>query len=153
MNNRSFAEYKFKFYLNASHSITINGQQGQEHPHTWEMILDILVPRNEFLQFNQYERAINDYFKPFQNQYVNKIKPFDEIIPTLENLVDYFGDHIREIIRANGGELKSIEGSETPTRSYIVSYEEESDFIENKQKFSAAAFDRITNNILDDILS
>lgn len=150
MENKLFCEYKFKFYLNASHSIVINGNQGQIHPHTWEISLDILVPKSDFTEFNEYEKAIENFFKQYQNKTINSFKPFDTIIPTLENMIDYFGNEIREIVHTTGGELAQIEGSETPTRSYVVSYIDDSEYVAGIQQYSEKSLSRVFDKVLDE---
>lgn len=79
------------------------------------------------------------------------MKPFDTLMPTLENMVDYFGEQLRSVIRAVGGELMQIEGSETPTRSYIVSYEGDSDYLENVRQFSEQAASRVMDRMLENL--
>lgn len=144
--------YQFKFYLNGGHSILIDGHQGQVHPHTWEFGLKILMQKEEFVEFNVFEKAINLFFEKYQNQTLNNVKPFDVLMPTLENMVDYFGEQLRGIIRAVGGELMQIEGSETPTRSYIVSYEGDSIYLENEQQVSQKAVSRVMDRMLENLL-
>ena len=78
--------------------------------------------------------------------------PFDTIVPTLENMVEYFGDELKKSIRRDGGQLLRIECSETPTRSYIISYVRRSDYMDSVEDNSEIAFDRMLNKILDDIL-
>ena len=34
-----YSQYRFSFYLNASHAIYINGELGDSHPHTWEIVI------------------------------------------------------------------------------------------------------------------
>lgn len=153
MEDRLFCEYRFKFYLNASHSILINGRQGAVHPHTWEFTLDILVPRNEFKEFNSYEQNPADFFAQYQNITLNDVQPFDTIVPTLENMVEYFGDELRKSIRNDGGELLRIEGSETPTRSYVISYDRSSVYMDSVEDNSEAALDKMLEKMLDDILA
>lgn len=153
MEDRLFCEYRFKFYLNASHSILINGRQGAVHPHTWEFTLDILVPRNEFKEFNSYEQNPADFFAQYQNITLNDVQPFDTIVPTLENMVEYFGDELRKSIREDGGELLRIEGSETPTRSYVISYDRSSVYMDSVEDNSEAALDKMLEKMLDDILA
>lgn len=152
MDNNIFCEYRFKFYLNASHSIFINGSQGQIHPHTWEITLDILAARRGFIEFNVYEKTLTDYFAKYQNQTLNDIPPFDALIPTLETMAEYFGNEIRELLRGMGCELMKIEVSEAPTRCYIISYEKTDEYIRNVEKSSKEAMSRIIDIILDDIL-
>lgn len=153
MEDKLFCEYRFKFYLNASHSILINGRQGEVHPHTWEFTLDILVPRNEFKEFNSYEQNPARFFARYQNLTLNDVQPFDTIVPTLENMVEYFGNELRSSIKKDGGELLRIEGSETPTRSYIISYDRKSDYMDSVEDNSEIAFDRMLEKMLDDILA
>lgn len=153
MEDRLFCEYRFKFYLNASHSILINGRQGAVHPHTWEFTLDILVPRNEFKEFNSYEQNPAEFFAQYQNITLNDVQPFDSIVPTLENMVEYFGDELRKSIREDGGELLRIEGSETPTRSYVISYDRNSVYMDSVEDNSEAALDKMLEKMLDDILA
>lgn len=153
MENKLICKYRFKFYLNASHSITMNGVKGQVHPHTWEFVLDILVPRKEFQEFYTYEKVVEEFFATYQNQVLNERDPFQTVDPTLENLVYYFGAKIREIIRTPGGELMCIEGSETPTRSYIISYERESEYVTNVNQLEEGALSQVLDSLLDDIVS
>lgn len=152
MENRLFCEYKFKFYLNASHSIIINGRQGEVHPHTWEFVLEILVPRDEFLEFRIYEEAVERFFNQFQNRTINEVEPFDAVVPTLENMLDYFGGKLRSIIQKRGGALMQIEGSETPTRSYVISYTRDSEYLSSVEQYSEDSLSRILDKMLDDII-
>ena len=151
MQSRLYREYKFKFYLNSGHSILIDGHQGAVHPHTWEFTLRILIQKEGFVEFNVFEKASNLFFEKYQNQTLNNVKPFDTLMPTLENMVDYFGEQLRSIIRAVGGELMEIEGSETPTRSYLVSYEKDSEFLEHIEMSTQKTISRIMESFLDGI--
>lgn len=115
--------YRFKFYLNASHYVFFDGKQGETHPHTWEFALKIRVAGDNLTQFSDYEAAIEKVFEPFQNTTLNEVDPFDTLLPTLENLVEVFGLRLHDTVEGLKGELLEFEGSETPTRSYMVSYE------------------------------
>ena len=152
MRNRLLCKYKFKFYLNASHYIIINGKQGEAHPHTWEFILDVVLPNSEFVQFSVYERTIEAFFATYQNQTMNDVAPFDTIIPTLENMVEYFGDAISQRIREAGGQLEQIEGSETPTRSYIISYNQDEAFLTGSEQTARAALSDVLDQALGEAL-
>ncbi len=152
MRNRLLCKYKFKFYLNASHYIIINGKKGASHPHTWEFILDVVLPNSEFVQFSVYERTIESFFATYQNQTMNDIQPFDAIIPTLENMVEYFGEAISQRIREAGGTLEQIEGSETPTRSYIISYTQEEAYLAGADRSAQAALSDVLDQALGEAL-
>lgn len=149
MENQLLRKYIFKFYLNGSHSIIINGEMGDVHPHTWEFILKVVLQKSEFVQFSVYERAIERFFSRYQNRTLNEVEPFDLMIPTLENMVEYFGEELRKLLRGEGGELESVEGSETPTRSYVVSYEQDSQYLEGIRRSSEKAVSDILDRMLD----
>ena len=123
MSARTSRIYRFKFYLNASHYVFFDGKQGETHPHTWEFALKIRVSGEDLTQFSVYEAAIEKVFEPYQNTTLNEVDPFDALLPTLENLVEVFGLRLHDTVEGLKGELLEFEGSETPTRSYMVSYE------------------------------
>lgn len=122
--------YRFKFYLNGNHYIIINGVEGETHPHTWEFTIDIMIKDDSFVEFNQYERSISHYFDKYQNGIMNDFEPFDTVIPTLENMSEKFILDIKDIVEEGNGKLVKMESSETPTRSYIISFEEDENFKE-----------------------
>lgn len=153
MNSTLYREYKFKFYLNANHFIIIDGKEGQRHPHTWEFMVDIMMNDQKFVQFDAYEKAIDEYFNQYQNRVINEIPPFDHIIPTLENMSDYFIHDIREIVKNLGGTLVKMESSETPTRSYVISFEKESGFLDSVEKNTEERMEEILDSVLDNILN
>lgn len=115
-----YSEYKFKFYLNASHSIYINNKLGQKHPHTWEITMDLIKIVDGFVQFNDVEYAIEKMLSAYQDKYINDVAPFDTLNPTLENICLYFKDSIDDLMKNMGWLLLKIEISETPTRSYMI---------------------------------
>ena len=115
-----YSEYKFKFYLNASHSIYINNKLGQKHPHTWEITMDLIKIVDGFVQFNDVEYAIEKLLSAYQDKYINEVPPFDTLNPTLENICLHFKDSIDELLKNMGWLLLKIEISETPTRSYMI---------------------------------
>jgi len=142
-----YSKYKFKFYLNASHAIYINGAMGEKHPHTWEITIYVLKEREEFIQFNIVEEKVNEWMSKYQDKFINQIPPFDTINPTLENCCDYFKENLQAILRSEGWILLSIEMSETPTRSYVVNlYGVEENLYRNSNSESMA--DNILKRIL-----
>ncbi|MFG6384793.1 MAG: 6-carboxytetrahydropterin synthase [Lachnospiraceae bacterium] len=148
-----YREYCLKSYLNMNHSIIINGKQGQIHPHTWEFLTKIIVAGNVFIEFRTFETLLEQYLEKYQNQILNTIEPFDIIVPTIENVTDYFYDELQLLLRENGGELVSLEGSETPTRSYIVSNREEPEFIERIGNMQSQQISGVIEYIVDQILN
>ena len=146
-----YREYCLKSYLNMSHYIIIDGRQGQTHPHTWEFITTIVVARDDFVEFRTFEELIEQYLEKYQDKILNTIEPFDTIVPTIENVTDYFDDELQELLYQNGCELISLEGSETPTRSYIISHRNEPEFIEKLGKMQNQRISDIVNYVVDEI--
>lgn len=147
-----YREYRLKSYLNMNHYIIIDGKQGQTHPHTWEFVITVIVPGDEFVEFRTFENLIERYLDKYQNQILNTIEPFDAINPTIENVTDHFNDELRELLRGSGGELVSLEGSEAPTRSYIVSHRNDQEFIEHVGKIQSQQISSIVNYVVDRIV-
>ena len=152
MARTTFREYKFKFYLNANHFIVINGKEGEIHPHTWEFMVYVLMSDQKFVQFDAYEKAIDEYFNKYQNRILNEVEPFDHMVPTLENMSDYFADEIRGIVKELSGHLVKMESSETPTRSYVISFEREQEYLESIRKSSKQQMSDVIDGILDRII-
>lgn len=117
--------YRFKSYLNASHWVIFDGKRGELHPHTWEFSVKIQLLAEELVPFDVYERAINAVFEPYQNQSINDVAPFDLLVPSLESLVEVFGERLKDVVSEFDAALLEFEGSETPTRSYMLDYSDE----------------------------
>jgi 6-pyruvoyl tetrahydropterin synthase-related domain len=143
-----FSQYKFKFYLNASHAIYINGSMGDRHPHTWEIILHVLKEKEDFIEFAHLEKKIDLSMKRFQDKFLNEIPPFDKVNPTIENCCEYFKDELKNLLQQEGWILTMIEMSETPTRSYVINL-----FDTEVQDVKIENPDRIAESILNDILN
>lgn len=75
------------------------------------------------------------------------------IVPTIENVTDHFNDELQKLLRENRGELVSLEGSETPTRSYIVSHRNESEFIDQIGKIKSEQISGMINYVVDQLIS
>ena len=103
------------------------------------------------MEFHLFERAIEEVFAPYQNRVLNELEPFDAIMPTLENMVDYFGMEFRKIVKRIGGRLMSIEGSETPTRSYIIKFNDAQDSQE-LEEYTEDVMQEVIDTVLNDIL-
>ena len=126
-----YSQYKFNFYLNASHAIYIDGKLGASHPHTWEIIIRTIKSQKEFVMFNEVENKIEQFLGKYQNRYINDFEPFDAMNPTLENITSYFLEQREDLMEPLGWIVFYIEVSETPTRSYVIS--------------------RVENNIISDL--
>ncbi|PYG85026.1 6-pyruvoyltetrahydropterin/6-carboxytetrahydropterin synthase [Ruminiclostridium sufflavum DSM 19573] len=165
MSIKRHRQYKFKFYLNASHAIFINGALGSRHTHTWEISIHLLKILDEFIKFTSFESHIEALLEEYQDKFINEVEPFNIINPTLENICTYFKDRIRELVNCEGWILLLIEISETPTRSYVINLlTEESDTsldnidsqkmqYENYMRHCKLTANDIADNIIDNLLS
>ncbi len=149
MANKIFREYRFKFYLNAQHFVLINGKKGSTHPHTWEFTLDILINRNIFVEFGEFEKKIEEYLERYQDKLMNDVAPFDVVIPTLENMSDIFAKDFSVFLREMGARLVRLEGKETPTRGYIVDFTETDEYMNDIKDFSHDAVIDIIDSVID----
>jgi 6-pyruvoyltetrahydropterin/6-carboxytetrahydropterin synthase len=125
MKSLQHSQYRFKFYFNASHAIYLSGEMGQSHPHTWEVILNVMKVTDNFVLFDEVEKMCEEFLSRFQDVFINTVEPFTTINPTLENLCNYFKEKLQESLHDMGWLLLSIELSETPSRSYVISVIEE----------------------------
>ncbi len=125
MKSLQHSQYRFKFYFNASHAIYLSGEMGQSHPHTWEVILNVMKVTDNFVLFDEVEKMCEEFLSRFQDVFINTVEPFTTINPTLENLCNYFKEKLQENLHDMGWLLLSIELSETPSRSYVISVIEE----------------------------
>ncbi len=120
MAKRLAREWRLKFYLNAYHYITINGSRGETHPHTWEFVVHFRIPSRSFVPFYEFENGIAAFLEPFNGQVLNETDTFRDVLPTLEGIVETFLPQFDRILTEAGGQLLSVEGSESPTRTFIM---------------------------------
>lgn len=117
---KAYRQYKFKFYLNMNHFIIINDKPGEVHPHTWEIIISVIAAQGDMTPFANIERKMDEIMEQYQDKLLNDCKPFDKVVPTVENAAKYFFRLIQDNIIQEGWILIMLEVSETPTRSYII---------------------------------
>jgi len=70
---------------------------------------------------------------------MNEIEPFTAIIPSLENITEYFASNISEAVKPFDFHLRRFEGSETPVRTYGVRFPEVGDGSEDEDADSVEA--------------
>lgn len=112
-------KYRFKFYINARHSVNFSGIQSEIHPHTWEVVMYINVHPEMFINFTEIENKISNYFEKYEGKYLNDLEDFKAIEPTMENItVKVFEDLKRSL--GSKIDIDRVEVSENPTRTYII---------------------------------
>lgn len=115
------AQYKFSFYLNASHAIYIDGVRGEIHPHTWEIVIHVMKTSRKLVLFNRVEQQVENYLQQYQGKIMNDFEPFTALNPTLENLTTFFLKQLQQQLGELGWTIFMMEVSETPTRTYVIS--------------------------------
>jgi 6-pyruvoyltetrahydropterin/6-carboxytetrahydropterin synthase len=149
-------QYRFRFYFNANHAIYLSGKKGEVHSHTWEIVLNVMKVNDSFVMFNEIERMCDSFLSQFQDVVINDIPPFTTVNPTLENLCAYFKDEMQRRLHEKEWLLLSIELSETPARSYIISTFNESfgetvDFDKEKEETLQEILTRVADKKADSI--
>lgn len=116
--------FKIKTYLNASHAIKWNDSEGQLHPHTWEILA--AIGTGDYSDFPEHrftviENSLNEVLAPFSQKSLNEVKPFDEVNATLENFTKYVFEKGSLALDELDCQLVSLEISESPTRTCVIS--------------------------------
>lgn len=125
--------YRIKSYLNASHYVIFDGKKGETHPHTWEFVTTVYTAGDNIYKFSGPEKAIVKVFEKYQNQVLNDIAPFEELVPSLENITEYFASQISQAVLPFDFRLRRFEGSETPVRTYGVRFPEVKDIVDEDE--------------------
>ena len=116
----AFCGYKYKYRFNMSHSIQTEDLAGGEHFHTLEITLYIQGIGETFLMYEELEKKLVEFFRPYEGSFFNFTAPFDEVLPTIENISYEFYGQLKEKLEREGYELAKLEMSETPSRLYTV---------------------------------
>ena len=87
-------------------------------------VATVYTTGSNIIKFTEPEKMIMKVFEPYQNQVMNEIEPFDAIIPSLENMTEFFAKQIAETVKPIEYHLRRFEGSETPVRTYGVRFPE-----------------------------
>ena len=127
MRQKSYT-YKLRTFIKASHAVRWQGVLGAEHPHTWELILEIRPTVEQFtLKFEDIEAVIADSIAPFHGQLLNNVQPFDQIVPTPENFAEQLFDLLADALTEIACQLHDLSVGESPTRYYSVALRELND--------------------------
>lgn len=115
--------YKFKFYINARHSVVFNDVESHIHPHTWETVVHLEVKQSSFLNFTKFESVLERYFDEYEDRYLNELEYFKKVNPTAESLGKKIFNDITTLLNNYNLDLCRIEISENPTRTYMIEKE------------------------------
>ncbi len=116
----AFCGYKYKYRFNMSHSIQTEDLAAGEHFHTLEITLYIQGIGETFLMYEELEKKLVEFFRPYEGSFFNFTAPFDEVLPTIENISYEFYAQLKQRLEQDGYQLARLEMSETPSRLYTV---------------------------------
>lgn len=112
--------YRFKFYLNARHSVIFNGKSSNVHPHTWEVAVSFGSDAADTVNFTVFEKELEKYFLNYEGKYLNELDAFKGVNPTMENIGKRLYGDIKELVDGKNLNFERVEISENPTRTYII---------------------------------
>lgn len=115
--------YRFKFYLNARHSVFFDGKTSAVHPHTWEVVVNFGTKTTETVNFSDFEKELEKYFLNYEGKYLNELQSFEGVNPTMENIGKVLYEYIKRLINNKNMYFCCLEISENPTRTYIIQEE------------------------------
>lgn len=110
--------YRLTFFVNATHTVTINGTASSHHPHTFE--INCYIRSSQFIPFEEMENQVNNVLTPINNANLNELSVFKERVPTLENITRYLNAEITQALKELGCTLVQIEVAESPVGSFII---------------------------------
>jgi len=112
--------YRFKFYLNARHSVTFDNKASNIHPHTWEIVIVFGCLQSDTVNFTAFEKELEKHFHNYESKYLNDLEDFKDDNPTMECIGKVFYQNVKHIVNNRNLFFKSLEISENPTRTYII---------------------------------
>lgn len=112
--------YKFKYYFSAQHSMTKSDID--MHPHTFTIVLYIETYENYNIDlFSKVDSFLKDYFSRFSGEKLNNLTCFENVIPTVEVMGEYFYEEIKGKLQEIDLDLIQIDICDNPLRIYSIS--------------------------------
>lgn len=114
-----FCGYKYSYKLNAWHDIIANGEY--KHSHCFSISLYIEVKNTDnFVPYYVIEEKIENYFKRFENCFLNVQREFYDILPIYENVGAVFFKELSKVINDGHYILQKLEINENPLATNII---------------------------------
>lgn len=118
-------------FFNGRHQVEISGISGPVHMHSWRIQATLagesVDEAGSLVGTQRIKDIITDYVSRFNEKMLNKVSPFDEVIPSSNNIARVIYDHVSSEIEGElvgqssairAPVLKSIRLWESPT-SYV----------------------------------
>lgn len=107
-------------FFNARHYLVNDGEAGPVEMKSWRV--EVSLEGDQFDQngklsgFDEAQEALKKLMTGYNNQLLNKLKPYDEIPPTPENIARTLYEQLREAISHQPLRLKGIKVWASPTQ-------------------------------------
>ncbi len=144
--------YIYKYRLNISHTFDPDNSHDHEHSHTFEITMYIAdrtqeLEIEEFVPYTKVEDRIKLILSGYENKFLNEIKPFDSMVPTVENVGEHFFKLLAFALDNSGYQLQKLMIGETPSQTYIVTpflmSGDEKDILTTKERNMADYIERM----------
>lgn len=111
----------------AAHSLReYQGDCARIHGHNWSVEAEVLITSLDkigiSMDFRTLCQKMREVADLVEHQYLNEIKPFDEINPTAENIAAWFYDKLKPLVNGSNSKLQALTIWET--ENYNIRYSE-----------------------------
>lgn len=111
--------YLYHITFNAMHNL-VPEEPKKMHAHTFCVGIYVIEEQEEHLIFENSENILHRYFNRYQGIRLNELSPFNEIVPTLENMGEVFYWDLKPIFKRNGMNLLLLEMGDSPISTYCI---------------------------------
>ncbi|MBO5291749.1 MAG: 6-carboxytetrahydropterin synthase [Lachnospiraceae bacterium] len=111
--------YLYQVTFNAMHNMVVEDPR-KMHAHTFRVGMYVTEKQDDHPVFLSNEKLLNGYFSRLQGIRLNELPMFKDVIPTLENMGDFFYQDLKPIFERNGMHLISLEIGDSPVSVYCV---------------------------------
>ncbi|MCI0438811.1 MAG: 6-carboxytetrahydropterin synthase [Chloroflexi bacterium] len=109
-------------FFNGRHQVAVGDAKGPVHMHSWraQAILEgeSASESGQVSGSREVREIISSLVTPWNDKMLNRVPPFEEIMPTANNIARYIHDHVSARLSGKGVRLKAVRLWESPT-SYV----------------------------------
>ncbi len=126
LNEPGVYELRVDVFFEARHFVTLEGESGPIHPHSYRMQLrcrsNQLKQEGHVVGFRELRQSAEEVVGAYNNRLLNNLAQFEKMQPTTENLAVVLYRELRQALADFSVELSSITLWESPTEA--VTYTE-----------------------------
>lgn len=111
--------YLYHITFNAMHNLVPEDPK-KMHAHTFCVGIYVIEEKEDHPIFVNSENILQQYFGRYQGIRLNELSPFNETVPTLENMGEVFYWDLKPIFKRNGMNLLLLEMGDSPISAYCI---------------------------------